>query len=61
MHIPDPPYSPHVKFIIINILPPGLISIEELVSDKEEEPMNRQTSQFFCLDLFTLTLSISYP
>jgi len=29
-----PPYSPHVKVVITDSLPPSLISIEELTSDK---------------------------
>lgn len=38
-HILDPPHSLHVKLIIINSLPPGLNSIEELVFDEKEEPI----------------------
>ena len=35
----NPPLSPCVKLIITGSLPPGLIAIEELVSDEEEEPI----------------------
>lgn len=39
MHILDPPLSPRVKLIITDSLPPGRISIEELVSNEDEEPV----------------------
>jgi len=56
MHILDPPHSPHVKLIITDNLPPGLISIEEIVSDEEEEPLVSTSEPTYISDLLFRSL-----
>jgi len=57
-HILDPPLSPRVKLIITDSLLPSLISIEELVSNEEEETL-ASTSEL--VDILELLFQYLHP